>query len=58
MSLYESYQENRRKVLMVPRWAIPLSAPLFRRSLPHRGRVLRFGLHRMGPVLRDHFGTY
>ncbi len=43
---------------MVPRWVIPISTPIFRPSLPHRGRVLRFGLHRVGPVVRDHFGTY
>lgn len=45
-------------VWVVPAWVLALSRPLFRPSLPHRGRILRLAPRRLGPVVRDVYGRY
>ncbi len=34
-----------------------LAVPFFRKSMPHRGRILRVVGKSRGPVLRDYHGT-
>ena len=50
--------ENGRKVVVLSPLVLAAAKPFFKRSLRHRGRILRLvGKHR-GPVIRDHGGLY
>lgn len=46
------------KVAVVPPAVMMLATPLFKPSMPHRGRILRFGGRRRGLVLRDWYGRF
>ena len=46
------------RVAIVSPLTLQLSKPFFKASMPHRGRILRFGAHRRGPVIRDWRGLY
>ena len=46
------------KVAVLPPAVLMLARPLFKVSMPHRGRILRFGAKRRGPVLRDWYGRF
>lgn len=51
-------REYGRDVHVLHPAVVRMAAPLFRKSMPHRSRILRVvGKHR-GPVLRDYDGLY
>lgn len=51
-------REYGRQVHVVHPVLVRLAAPLFRKSMPHRGRILRVVGKQRGPVLRDYYGLY
>lgn len=51
-------REYGRDVVVLPPLIVRLAAPMFKKSMPHRGRILRFGGNRRGPVIRDYHGLY
>jgi hypothetical protein len=51
-------EEYGRKVIVMRPAMVRVLSPVFRRSLPHRGRVLRGVGKSRGPVIRDWYGLY
>lgn len=51
-------REYGRDVVVLSPILVRLAAPLFKKSMPHRGRILRLVGKRRGPVIRDYHGLY
>lgn len=51
-------REHGRDVIVLPPAVVRMAAPLFKKSMPHRGRILRLVGKSRGPVIRDYHGLY
>lgn len=51
-------REYGRDVVVLPPAVVKMAAPFFKKSMPHRGRILRLVGKSRGPVIRDYHGLY